>query len=110
MQRSGGRCERCRAVLGADSHLHHLTYARRGHELLADVELICLACHGSSHPQHTFRPVADQRAIAAKRAKKRNWTPAPAGEWDDINAPFAKALAAKKSYVRLEVRRATGER
>lgn len=70
--RCGGRCEVCGSRLHADNrHLHHLTYVRRGHERLSDVEYVCLACHGAYHPHHTFRPLSHQRIIAARR--KKGW-------------------------------------
>lgn len=30
--------------------MHHLTYARYGHELPADLEHLCLKCHMDEHP------------------------------------------------------------
>lgn len=45
--RSGGICEGCherRAV-----QVHHLTYARLGHEMLFDLVAVCIQCHESIH-------------------------------------------------------------
>lgn len=84
--------------------MHHLTYARAGHELLTDVLLLCLPCHGAEHPQHTFRTVAEIRAVTKKRRRKAVRTPAPPGVWDEINGAAARALAEKVPYVRLAVR------
>jgi len=45
---AGYRCEKCHRgnrVL----HVHHLTYERRGHELLADVKVLCYQCHAAIH-------------------------------------------------------------
>ena len=63
-----GKCEGCgtRLVSGA-WHLHHLTYERRGHEHIDDVRAICLDCHHAQHPHITFKPMAEQRAVAAER-------------------------------------------
>jgi hypothetical protein len=76
-RRSKGKCERCgEALKRGHAHLHHLTYARRGNELLADVQLICLNCHGAEHPNHNFVPISVQRDIAAKRKGLRSRRPA----------------------------------
>jgi 5-methylcytosine-specific restriction endonuclease McrA len=55
-RRAGGCCERCGVRGVARFHgrasvldLHHLTYARLGHERLSDVELICHGCHQLEH-------------------------------------------------------------
>ncbi len=68
--RSGGVCERCevrRAV-----HVHHLVYGgrRRGEEPLHWLQHVCLQCHSHYHPKHTFRTVAQQKAIAARRKRE----------------------------------------
>ena len=71
-RRSGGRCENCgRGLVAGETHLHHLTYARRGHELPEDVRLICLECHGRAHPHHTFRPMKEQMRRRRLRAEGR---------------------------------------
>jgi hypothetical protein len=48
IDRAAGRCERCRKT--ADEwNVHHLTYERRGHELLEDLVLLCRPCHMAEH-------------------------------------------------------------
>lgn len=51
LNRSGRSCERCGwLILGPyQSHLHHKTYERLGHEELDDVELLCISCHEEEH-------------------------------------------------------------
>jgi 5-methylcytosine-specific restriction endonuclease McrA len=44
----GYRCERCGWAYGK-LQLHHRTYERLGHELPADVELLCTRCHYGEH-------------------------------------------------------------
>lgn len=46
--RAGGQCERCRRRAG-EWNVHHLTYERRGHELLEDLILLCRRCHRAEH-------------------------------------------------------------
>jgi hypothetical protein len=46
--RSGGLCERCQRAKAV--HIHHLTYARIGDELLSDLQHICIWCHCEIHP------------------------------------------------------------
>ncbi len=48
IDRAGGRCERCRCTAG-EWNVHHLTYERRGHELLEDLVLLCRPCHEAAH-------------------------------------------------------------
>lgn len=110
-QRSGGRCEDCRCKLGKEAHLHHLTYERRGHELLADVRLICLPCHGHRHPRHTFLTMEEQaRRARLRKLGRRPARPQPPAvveaHWDEINGRFAEAIATKEPYVRLAVKQA----
>jgi len=57
---------------------HHVTSERRGHELVADLLLVCPPCHGACHveegtpllPAH----VVEKRRAAERRAARR---PAP---------------------------------
>lgn len=44
---AGGRCITC----GTDAHItvHHLTYARLGHEEPEDLQVLCRTCHGTLH-------------------------------------------------------------
>lgn len=90
--RSRGSCERCGKPtrLGNGlSHLHHLTYARKGHELLEDVQLLCLDCHGQSHPRHEFLALSVQRCRASARRK----APKPRdGRWEAENGRLREEL------------------
>ena len=46
-QRESGLCQGCREAKGA--HVHHMTYARLGEELLTDLVLFCVPCHERYH-------------------------------------------------------------
>jgi len=48
MLRCQGICEGCRKSPAV--HVHHMTYARMGHEMLFDLVGVCLDCHQSIHP------------------------------------------------------------
>ncbi len=48
LQRADGQCEGCRAPW--PSHVHHLTYARLGDEMLYDLVALCEGCHAKLHP------------------------------------------------------------
>ncbi len=48
LRRAGGRCERCGKNNG-EWNVHHLTYDRRGNELLSDLVLLCKRCHDVAH-------------------------------------------------------------
>lgn len=47
-ERSGDVCEQCHERLAV--HVHHLTYARAGHELPEDLRHVCIVCHCADHP------------------------------------------------------------
>lgn len=71
------RCERCRAYArrtpsGALGGLdvHHLTYERRGRELLEDLEVLCFHCHAVEHGQP-----ADDRSLALHRERRSGIEP-----------------------------------
>lgn len=49
---AGSKCERCdlprwlaEVLFDQDLHVHHKTYARKGAELLEDLEVLCRRCH-----------------------------------------------------------------
>lgn len=46
----GKKCRRCGSERGV-LHVHHLTYARFGHEDLEDLQVLCEGCHGLIHPE-----------------------------------------------------------
>lgn len=54
--RRGNMCERC-GQSGSIKRLdlHHLTYARLGHEDDDDLKLYCRDCHGLMHPNKSIR-------------------------------------------------------
>jgi hypothetical protein len=60
-KRSGGKCERCH-VLPMD-HVHHLTYERKYHEELEDLQASCKACHEFTHGKSEFDPCSDEPEI-----------------------------------------------
>jgi 5-methylcytosine-specific restriction endonuclease McrA len=47
LDRSGGICEGCRRA--AAEHVHHLTYAHVGRELLFELVALCRDCHATAH-------------------------------------------------------------
>jgi len=66
----GNFCYRC----GADGkrvilQIHHLTYARLGHENLTDVRPVCKLCHQLLDEQRRQRACA--RWLARKQRRKR---------------------------------------
>ena len=72
--RAGGRCERCGRSghrRNWELHVHHLTYERRGKELLSDVVVLCLNCHAEEHPQHDFVDRKEQKMRATERRPKK---------------------------------------
>lgn len=44
-------CERCGTGAGP-LQIHHISYARFGHEELEDVKVLCVPCHKKMHPRH----------------------------------------------------------
>lgn len=53
-KRSNGTCERCR-IFPMDA-CHHLTYARKYHEELSDLQAICNPCHNFVHGKSDCDP------------------------------------------------------
>lgn len=47
LQEHGEMCGRCGSDVGLQ--VHHKTYARRGYELMADLEVLCTWCHQKEH-------------------------------------------------------------
>ena len=47
LKRADYKCEKCRRHVPLD--VHHLTYARRGHEDMADLQALCRSCHQKAH-------------------------------------------------------------
>lgn len=50
------RCEKCSYVdpnhddkRGTRLHVHHMTYARVGHEKFGDLQALCVKCHKATH-------------------------------------------------------------
>lgn len=46
-KRAKNKCEKCGS--NKELHTHHLTYERRGHELLSDLICVCKKCHEEIH-------------------------------------------------------------
>ena len=55
-KRSRGFCERC--LINVMDHVHHLTYARKYAEDLADLQAICKPCHDYTHAKSDTDPAA----------------------------------------------------
>lgn len=49
-------CKRCR--VNPSAHAHHLTYARKYHEDLADLQGVCEDCHAFIHGRSAVDPAA----------------------------------------------------
>ena len=65
LERSCGRCEKC----GRQAHqVHHLTYARKYHEHLSDLQALCEQCHSAIHNAR----LPDNEYIAVRRASENN--------------------------------------
>jgi len=47
LKQAGYRCEKCGAKERLD--IHHLTYARLGHERMSDLKTLCRGCHTVQH-------------------------------------------------------------
>ena len=47
LKRAGYKCEKCHRHAPLD--VHHLTYARRGHEDMGDLQALCRPCHQKAH-------------------------------------------------------------
>ena len=60
-RRSGGWCERCK--INSMNHVHHLTYARKYHELLEDLQALCKGCHEFTHAKSDIDPAEDAKPI-----------------------------------------------
>jgi HNH endonuclease len=45
--RAGGRCQDCGST--EHLHVHHLTYARHGHEESGELRVLCSRCHRRRH-------------------------------------------------------------
>lgn len=73
-ERCRGKCERCR-VMPMDA-VHHLTYERKYHELLEDLQAICSPCHEFTHGKSQSDPRQNSRVIrylqGCKNLKKKS--------------------------------------
>lgn len=47
LEEAGYRCQLCNGAAGLE--VHHRTYERRGRELLDDLTVLCVDCHGKFH-------------------------------------------------------------
>ncbi len=63
------RCQACRKYkLPSKLHIHHLTYERLGHELFADVMVLCEICHEQAD---TIRKRAREEQYEERRYESR---------------------------------------
>jgi hypothetical protein len=53
-KRERDTCQGCMQAFG--QHVHHLTYARVGDELLTDLVLYCQSCHERAHGRSATSP------------------------------------------------------
>lgn len=60
-ERSGNTCEHC--FVAPQQAVHHLTYERKGHELLTDLMAICNPCHAFVSGKSKANPLADYAAV-----------------------------------------------
>jgi len=61
-KRCNGWCERCGA--GDMVAVHHLTYERKGRELLEDLQGLCSDCHAFQSGASDFDPLEAVRSVA----------------------------------------------
>ncbi len=54
-ERAGGICERCRN--NSIDQVHHLTYIRKYHERLEDLQGLCRGCHEFTHAKSDIDPL-----------------------------------------------------
>lgn len=67
-KRAGGVCERCRT--NEMDHVHHLTYERKYHERLEDLQSICKSCHEFTHGKSDVDPaMARPVYVGGKRVR-----------------------------------------
>lgn len=87
-QRSGDRCEHC--VYAKQQAVHHLTYARIGKELLADLMAVCNDCHEFLSGKRAYNPLNDYYVVTpAIRPLDRRLPEKTYGEPRHILFPFA---------------------
>ncbi len=67
IDKRGNACKQCGRT--GRIQLHHLTYARLGHELDSDVKLLCSDCHRAAH---AFNATAFARGARRGRGIHRN--------------------------------------
>lgn len=58
LERDGYRCRNCNS--SEHLHVHHRTYARRGHEDLNDLTTLCRECHEHFHNRMRFTDFMDE--------------------------------------------------
>lgn len=64
LERSGGRCERCK--VNPHESTHHLTYARKYNERPEDLQGICNKCHKFIHGKSDFDPAIRPPVVNGK--------------------------------------------
>jgi hypothetical protein len=65
------KSKHCRVCEGPADVIHHLTYARLGHEARADVVTVCARCHEMLHAVHREHKLPVRRFSAAAKLVRR---------------------------------------
>ena len=87
-KRSNGRCERCMGF--SIDAVHHLSYERKYHEKLEDLQGNCKYCHSFTHGKSAFDPTAFGDIIVYLRLCKDNGrSPIPIDSWE---IPFSSEI------------------
>ena len=94
MNERGRKCERCAATFGLQ--LHHKTYERLGHELLTDVELLCVDCHELADKEREIQNTRKRyaRAVDTFAVKKfgEDWD----GDFETVAEEFDEWLKGRE--------------
>jgi len=75
----GTMCERC-GKFGKQLELHHINYARMGHELPEDVKLYCRDCHTDMHRHRSWKGRGKKLITEKHMAEETPKSPENSGE------------------------------
>ena len=75
----GTMCERC-GKFGKQLELHHINYARMGHELPEDVKLYCRDCHTDMHRHRSWKGRGKKLITEKHMAEENPKSPENSGE------------------------------
>ena len=101
MARAQGRCERCLSSAATD--VHHLTYIRRYHEALEDLQALCRPCHdfisavSDVDPLNTLMPTAVTAVKPARDLRQEIYT------FGDQLARAKGELVAYRQYIEIDI-------